>query len=718
MDVTSRLAWLRLSTTSMCGGDRYSILYDLELHPELQGMPSLSHTSPPEGTTDRWSPIFLVGDSTSLSSFDSRLTGTLWLLYDTKPVQLAAVLANRIPAGYQHAVCLTHGLASVLLLIHPDPPLVDLLAQFAERTQLRAIERWNIVDGRIIDQALLHDTSGSRVTSEQAGGASRSLGETPRGILRQIQDNRLVVEQVTDLCCRYRPSYRKGLRDLLTRSAVMVEQIDAAGNDTADKYGASWQVLWHNAHSLVHLNSMLAYLVSQGLGGAPPVLQNHSLIPSYSLFGVATAYKAIWELTHFIEEGFLAFDIVSEMSNRYFNRTKEPADCAKNALFKPELDDMKAAAVGAHRKTPGHVNLFSGRLGFHSSSWAVAAPVDTLHEAASPAWNLLTLSHEMLHIHVDGLLSFVLSRNTTKEPDLSQDQLCLNMAQLARAVPAGQPIRIIDRIRQKIARYVLYSAACRGDDTKPLSQLPNSKSQLFMAQVTNPAEFRDMLVFCMKRLSEYIVHILDFYYFYWGDVDRFIALVWTSWSSIPSVYEDIGHYIMRSLLAVSTREMDPDTASSLMQPLDFQDSLDAFKKSIAKLPDSIDCRHIRDAVDSFLAEPDNREFLRLEFSRAKSLVWVTIMYFYSRPLRLYLEIGRSVAGGVVSDGELCPQFEFGGVQERLPASPIAFIAKYLSGDYEQPDGFDDLPTEAASIWLFSWLASCGQSEGGQNASGE
>ena len=96
----------------------------------------------------------------------------------------------------------------------------------------------------------------------------------------------------------------------------------------------------------------------------------------------------------------------------------------------------------------------------------------------------------------------------------------------------------------------------------------------------------------------------------------------------------------------------------------------------------------------------------MEFDRAKALAWMAVMYFYCRPLRLYFEIGRDFPGALLDDGSLCPNFSLGTVQERLPISPTAFLCKYLNSDYDQEDE-KEMSAEERSIWLFSWLASCG-----------
>lgn len=150
--------------------------------------------------------------------------------------------------------------------------------------------------------------------------------------------------------------------------------------------------------------------------------------------------------------------------------------------------------------------------------------------------------------------------------------------------------------------------------------------------------------------------------------------------------------------------------------MSFQNTLEAFARELDALPARDETVHLLDKIKDFISDQNNEEFLRLEFDRSKALAWISVMYFYCRPLRLYLEVGADVSGGLIDERTLCPEFELGGVQERLPKSPIAFLWKFYGEDYQTPDDTLEIPMEARSLWVFSWLASSGQAEGDYNAS--
>jgi len=705
MSAGSNLFWLRLRRTSTKTDGCYQNTHDVALLPDLgEGRMSFDG-SPAGGFTERWSPMFLVGDQESVSQFEKNMDGTIWLLFDTRPVQLAALIDNQIPAPSSYGLFLTHGMASVVLLLPHDNPAIDPQLAFRERTALRAVEKWSVERGIVTENAVLRDVA--ELDTEDGALALGSTVDLRDIVAHQMQDNNLAMQRIATLCAKYRPSFWGDFEGLTKRSMQLFNELRGSRGTGA---------LMGGAYSLMHLNSMLSYCVSQGLSGHPPLLEYHGLLPTYSLFGVATAYQGVWNITHLIEQGFHHFDILTEMQNRYFNM---PSTDYRTDVFQPALDEVKPGGnhtAAGDVTTLGHVNLFSGRLGFHSSTWAVAAPVHTLYAAANPDWNLLTLSHELLHVHVDGLLGFVLSPNPNEQPVISQDDLYVKMSRLAQQKAPNGQLPIIDRIRQKIARYVLQSAGCRGNDARPSSELPRT-NDIQICDVRDASHFREMLRTYWRRLSEYIVHVLDFYYFYGGDIESSLALIWRSWDRIPSVYEDVGHYIMRSLLSVSTREMEPETelGTSLVEPLTFVDSLAAFEAGIKALESLPDAPEITSKIHVFLAVPENREYLRLEFDRSKSLAWMAVMYFYCRPLRLYFEIGSDFPGVLLDDGKLCPEFSLGEVQERLPISATAFLRKYLNSDYVQADG-QEMSAEEGSLWLFSWLSSCGPLEGDSDAS--
>lgn len=710
MEVDSKLLWIQLSTVRHGSEASFAEVYNLILHSKLKTahVPNKKHHC-----TDRWSPAFVVGESSSLKLFNRKPTGSLWLFFDTSPIRLAALIQNALPTSVPHAIFLTHGMASVLLLVKDRSIVVDLEPLFAESTSLVAIEEWTLENGIILEAVPRHGLSAVAQLPRQYKVVSLEPDHLPHAVHRQAEDNKLAFSFLLELCKAYRPFYYSGVGDIIDRCNELLTDLRAAAGNARNGSLEAWQKLQARAVSLTHLNSMLAYVTSQGLGGSPPLLKHHGLLPSYSLFGVATAYQAVWGITHFIEEGFAQFDLLSEVQTRY---CQKPSVDFSTDIFRPELDDMKAQPLSKTRHIPGHANLFSGRLGFHSSYWAVAAPVDTLYDASSPGRNLLTLSHELLHVHVENLLLFILYPIPTAEDNITQDELYVRMISSALENTDGPTLTIVDRIRQKIARYVLQSAACT-HDTAPFSQLPRFKGSGQYDKVS-PLQFKDMLRFFTKRVSEYIVHVLDFYYFYNGDVDHYLELILSSWASIPSVYDDIGYYIMRCLLTISTREMKPDTGVGIVEPLDFETTLKSFKRAVDGVAESCTSQHLTDEIKSFLKDPEQEEYLRLEFNRAKPLVWMTVMYFYCRPLRLYYEVGAEVHGGILKESKLCPDFEFGAVNEKLPTSPVAFLSRYLKRDYAVPDELEDIPTEAASIWLFAWIASSFVTEGGVYAATE
>jgi len=557
MDIKGRLLWVVLKTTRVMRRDVCTVTQDIEFLPQLSEQTLAESSGAASGV--RISPVYLVSDRESLSTFLSKPDASLWLLYDTRPIELAAMLENDASIKPPRALFLSHGMASVLVLLPQASPQPDIRRILKRRKTLSALECWTLDKGRITNH-IVSAGPGDSAETPDLFTVSVPLDSSPESLSRHLLDNALLKRQLLHLSARYCPFYRKGLRDVFRRSENNVK-----GIGTPPSQELPWEDIQSQAHTLVHLNSMLSYFLSQGLGGRPPILEYQGLLPSYTVFGVATAYQALWKLTHFIEDAFLRYDILQEMSLRYF--TKQGADYHPD-VFRPELDEMQASPDHVQSKTPGHLNLFSGRLGFHSSTWATAAPVDVLHGAGERGWNLLTLTHEMLHTHVDSLIEFVMSPNPAHEPSIDQLALYRKITCLAQETAARTDLSIIDRIRQKLGRYVLESAAARRHDEMLMSQLPRCPGPaLQIARIHEPTQFRDMVIAFKRRMSEYIVHVLDFQYFYGGDAKRFLSLVITSWASIPSVYADVGHYVMRCLVALSTREMNPDTGTGMVEPL-------------------------------------------------------------------------------------------------------------------------------------------------------
>jgi hypothetical protein len=57
-----------------------------------------------------------------------------------------------------------------------------------------------------------------------------------------------------------------------------------------------------------------------------------------------------------------------------------------------------------------------------------------------------------------------------------------------------------------------------------------------------------------RNINEIMVHVLDLHYFYASRVAIYIPLIWCSWIAVPHIRGDLRQYILRSLLAIASKE--------------------------------------------------------------------------------------------------------------------------------------------------------------------
>jgi hypothetical protein len=68
----------------------------------------------------------------------------------------------------------------------------------------------------------------------------------------------------------------------------------------------------------------------------------------------------------------------------------------------------------------------------------------------------------------------------------------------------------------------------------------------------NDQELRQCLALEYKNISEIIVHVLDMFYFYFDQFDKYNRSVWLSWRTVPTVLSDVRQYVLRMLLVYTS----------------------------------------------------------------------------------------------------------------------------------------------------------------------
>jgi len=477
----------------------------------------------------------------------------------------------------QERLWFSHGLAAVIQFAQTKEELLETLARQEEK--MAAYEIWQLSNGRVT----VVDLWVREATPPQCDLEDYSdLSKDGRRLLEEIQVNlheaalcaAIYMPEQGPKLDRITASVNEILRELRTLERVEVpaaapqseadsgqkvveNETDAAapknGADT-DRHQRINQRLSH----LIQLNSALAYVVSQTSNGSVPILERPCLVATYSLLGVGTAYRAVSAVAGYVEDIFERHAVLPVIDDFY---RKVKGFHPPRSLPHYNVEDLRKADLsidtflsGQSEESRPKLAFFSLRLGFGEAHFSVTAAAQVLHAADSVRWSLMTLTHELLHSHVTGLLSTIfcegVAEGLTKErfQQYHEDY----KAYLSSPVDAVAPPKLLAALRSMIFIFAAY----RHNAYETAKTLTPAATQAKLSGKTpdSPELFRSFYGHSLRLLEELLVHTLDIRYFYRGDRDLFLELLWESWTTVPAVVGDLETYLLRSLVAVATLE--------------------------------------------------------------------------------------------------------------------------------------------------------------------
>jgi hypothetical protein len=119
-----------------------------------------------------------------------------------------------------------------------------------------------------------------------------------------------------------------------------------------------------------------------------------------------------------------------------------------------------------------------------------------------------------------------------------------------RAFLAGESARnMADSIRFAIFNYCRFS-----ENARSLARAIRNRAAAACNDV-DPSTSEQMLTLMgshYRDLNEIMVHVLDFNYFFSSSKAVYLDYLWESWATVPSVYDDPEHYLIRSIATLAT----------------------------------------------------------------------------------------------------------------------------------------------------------------------
>jgi len=608
--------------------------------------------------------------------------GVILFLYPKNPRRLLDLIVNDEGPEIAEATCITHGLASIVIFLDTLDQADGLQSRYG--ALLNGTETWCYANGQIrVDNV--------RTWKPQPGPCDHprlcqiDVTMLPDPMVKEVTQFNLNVDVLASAVSSYAPEF----------SDLVVWLIDSATKRTdVIRHLCEQEDDYHKEASiLVDLNSCLTMVISQLCAGSLPLLQSFYPVGQYSLLGIGTVARAAWSLYQHMAQVFARVDHVNQIA--------EALD--RGLPFDPGFDfrnksiDMTSWIRAAHQLSlnndsaesckpgRGHLIYFSSRWGFHETLNSISLSWQTITSGALPEWTLLTLSHEFLHSYFRETIHSTLFAT---ESYGSIDHLVLRYNDVRRRHSSNPGAwRELDLSSADCMRFFFLNQLqiCSQLDQWVTNALTNRES--FEARIADlsPGEAEAvMTAFMPGDLEEYVVHILDFQYFYDAHARYYVSSIWNTWSLVPDVYRRVDHYVLRTLLALASVPGEQSSTSAFKS---------AHQAMVSELQELIHRRNnsLAQVALNLLHDDDGCGALFLRFSALYNLVVFTRVFFMDS--KMYARLMSDPSQDRAADNRY--GLSVGEFHEPVH-SPIAFLldrfAQALDGDQSN--------SEYASLWQF------------------
>ncbi|NQV28106.1 MAG: hypothetical protein HQ518_27455 [Rhodopirellula sp.] len=659
----------------------------------------------------RTSPLFAVAKQTSPT-----LAKNFFISFFTfdGAYQRIADIADALPREDRQQLWTSIGLAS-LVVISDDVSLEERIRS-DHSDRLLAVERWTVKSNTLKKQeAFYFRPEPAEPTAIELQSIEGVLDDECVYLAREIH---LGLTELYYSAHRLCPKLAaavdqmaKSVNEILSELSSLVT---LTSQGSVEEREANQKRINGLTDYLIQINSVLAYSQSQTFGGSTPILRNRAFIPSHTLLGVGTATLALHAFCQVVDRA-TAENPVYETIRSLFD-TPPAVDVFRDLLndFQPDQWDRPDANVDFHlanvesKTQRPHLLFFSARLGFQESPYSVSAAVQALPFADTVKWNLMTLSHELMHSHVRELLPAIFSTRPAKSPDPTAtgshpdmaapspptelpDDVIEGFLKEFRSFHDGKPLQDF-RLKQSLRFVILnYCIFRRGYDPQAerIARGTTETKLKIEARIPPKNELWSYFRSYYRDINEIMVHVFDYHYFYNGAVTIYLPVLWESWLTVPSVLVNIDHYVVRSLATVSTT-----LHGSLSDRFDL--AIDQLKQKIKKLQetagDSVLVQRLLERLDG----EESKTELFLKFLPAAYLAEATYKFLLASGIQAVLYKDKNVKS---QDGASVYPLKAGEFEAIEIGSPIPLIADRLRRHVEDGD-VGTLSVQHRSAWLY------------------
>ena len=417
---------------------------------------------------------------------------------------------------------------------------------------------------------------------------------------------------------------------------------------------------------ILSINTTISYVLTQCYSGVMPILEHECPIRSFSLLGVGRASIALDKIYESVNNVFARYPIPRVLADHYETdfsqipifRNLTYYDVERWRAHSALLDRKLKVSTHSDGDRMCHLSYFSARFGFRETINTISAAIQSLSCGATTRWSLMTLTHEFLHAHVRAIMAVLFK-------EASEDEFRTIYETFSKIETASESTVEIS-LRKRLAFILLSSCESimtgRRTATKILTgDRTNNRSLSLSCE-----QYYQCLKLYYKDINEYLVHTLDFLYFYEGNPSLYIKTIWISWSTIPEIQQRLHHYLLRTLLAVSvTIRGGVDERYNLAR----REAITAFDEIL----ESKACQyeHMIRLAKQILEDATQSEAIQAEFYGAFRISDMALYFLHSSSVHRDIKVDDLQVVGEDS----VPHYEIfsNEFQDQDINSPIAFI---------------------------------------------
>jgi len=644
----------------------------------------------------RCSPVYALWPQ-EVSLPDAQSFYVAFFYYGQAFTQIGELVTSLAPE-LQPYIWFSHGLASIVVMCN-DRKTIEAIRSIRSES-LRAIEIWHIDDNIVEPIEIWTKPVQSSESVKFQFTKHPNLEFDTEVVVDSLQ---LSINRAAARASYLAPELLPFLYDLVSQISEILAGIyelshpKKPGLPDADDPVARLRRLNTLTDYLIQLNSAFSYVSNQAFTGGPPILETECSYPPYTLLGIGTAFLSLIGFVGFVERVLQDFPVADTIRQRYSSlpgaEVSRGLDSFKREIWTHHsLDiDTHLTGVTAEPMLP-HLVYFSGRLGFKETHFAISAPVQSVHACDGVRWSLMTLSHELMHAHVRDLLSAIL-RSPNPEM-ISENAFEQYHAKLCEYHKGGGPeVSLIDTLRLGILNYCVFRYGCdRLADQLQRGEKSTSRKEDF--KVPDADRLLDWLRSYYRSINEIMAHVLDYHYFFNAKPSVYLQALWLSWSTVPAVLENLEHYILRTVVTVSTK-----TNGTIDQR--FEAALGITAEYIVKLSEAHPDNILLQCARSYVQDGSRVRRLRILFLPHSYLAELTATLLVSNHIHTAL---ITLSHDAEPSGEGYKySIDTAEFQGKPVEAPVAFVAARLLRALQEAK--EELSLEYTSAWLFLALAS-------------